>query len=210
MNVLNKEDSTSFFAFSSESLAFGILWKRHLENTVGMRDSDGDQHFLLFPQCFWPFRWQSPPVWQHLTRDFNPLLPKYSFWCIINRQLLKTLQEKKKQFLLFPQCFPLNRIILLYLSIFLTSYFYLMLNWKSPKLAYEVKGQLVGNFVIWYKVRYRLPHRDIYMFQSLFFSLYPFTKQALVFTKSFENSIGKGEIAGYMQFLLFSQCFLAF
>ena len=28
--------------------------------------------------------------------DFNPLLDKYSFWRIINRQLLKTLWEKKK------------------------------------------------------------------------------------------------------------------
>ena len=45
-----------------------------------------------------------------------------------------------EQFLLFPQCFVLNLIIVPSLSIFLTSYFYLLLNWKSPKLAYEVKG----------------------------------------------------------------------
>ena len=36
--------------------------------------------------------------------------------------------------------------------------------------------------------------------------------QALVFTwlqyKSFENTMGKGEIARYEQFLLFPQCFL--
>ena len=40
----------------------------------------------------------------------------------------------------------------------------------------------------------------------------PFDKQALVFTclqnKSFENTVGKGEIALYEQFLLFPQCFL--
>ena len=40
---------------------------------------------------------------------------------------------------------------------------------------------------------------------------YPFPKQALVFTclqsKSFENTVGKGEIARYEQFLLFPQCF---
>ena len=40
----------------------------------------------------------------------------------------------------------------------------------------------------------------------------PFPKQALVFTclqyKSFENTVGKGEIARNEQFLLFSQCFL--
>ena len=40
----------------------------------------------------------------------------------------------------------------------------------------------------------------------------PFPKQALVFTclqdKSFENTVGKGEIARNEQFLLFPQCFL--
>ena len=42
--------------------------------------------------------------------------------------------------------------------------------------------------------------------------LEPFSKQALVFTcllyKTFENTVGKGEIARYKQFLLFPQCFL--
>ena len=42
----------------------------------------------------------------------------------------------------------------------------------------------------------------------------PFPKQAQVFTclqcKSFENTVGKGEIACYEQFLLFSQYFLTF
>ena len=39
----------------------------------------------------------------------------------------------------------------------------------------------------------------------------PFPKQALAFTclryKSFENTVGKGEIARYERFLLFPQCF---
>ena len=43
------------------------------------------------------------------------------------------------------------------------------------------------------------------------YSLFP--KQALVFTclqyKSFENTVGKGEIAHNEQFLLFPQCFLS-
>ena len=42
----------------------------------------------------------------------------------------------------------------------------------------------------------------------------PFPKQALVFTclhcKSFENTVGKGDIAPYEQFLLFPQYFLTF
>ena len=40
----------------------------------------------------------------------------------------------------------------------------------------------------------------------------PFPKQALVFTcqhyKSFENTVGKGELARNEQFILFPQCFL--
>ena len=42
----------------------------------------------------------------------------------------------------------------------------------------------------------------------------PFPKKALVFTclreKSFENTVGKGEIARNEQFLLFPQCYLTF
>ena len=47
---------------------------------------------------------------------------------------------RNKQFLLFPQCCQLSEITVAHLSMFLTSCFYLLLNWKSPKLAYEVKG----------------------------------------------------------------------
>ena len=31
---------------------FNYLWKRTLENTVGKGENAGNQHFLLFPQCF--------------------------------------------------------------------------------------------------------------------------------------------------------------
>ena len=34
-----------------------------------------------------------------------------------------------EQFLLFPQCFLLNQIIVPHLSVFLTSYFHLLMNW---------------------------------------------------------------------------------
>ena len=52
---------------------------------------------------------------------------------------------------------------------------------------------------------------NIGKFDSLHVCLH-FPKQALVFTflhyKSFENTVGKGEIARNEQFLLFPQCFL--
>ena len=44
------------------------------------------------------------------------------------------------------------------------------------------------------------------------YGIEPFRKQALVFTclqhKSFENTVGKEEIASNEQFLLFPKCFL--
>ena len=45
-----------------------------------------------------------------------------------------------KQFLLFPQCFLLNQIIVPLFVHTLTSYLYLLLNLKSVELAYQVKG----------------------------------------------------------------------
>ena len=45
-----------------------------------------------------------------------------------------------EQFLLFPKCFHSIRYLYLHLSTFLTSYLYLVLNWKSLKLTYQVKG----------------------------------------------------------------------
>ena len=45
-----------------------------------------------------------------------------------------------EQFLLFPQFSTLSNYLYLYLSTFLTSYLYLLLNWKNLKLAYQVKA----------------------------------------------------------------------
>ena len=64
---------------------------------------------------------------------------------INNRQLLKTLWETKKllitsNFFLSHKVFYSIRKLYPHLSIFMTSYLYLLLKWKSPKLAYEVKG----------------------------------------------------------------------
>ena len=58
----------------------------------------------------------------------------------------------------------------------------------------------------------KAPEVSIYAYELYAFLLKPFPKQALVFTclqcKSFENTVGKGEIAQNKQFLLFPQCFL--
>ena len=52
----------------------------------------------------------------------------------------------KEQFLHFPQCLLLNqKISSPFLNVFLTSYLYLLLTWKSPKLSFEVKGEHTWN-----------------------------------------------------------------
>ena len=76
---------------------------------------------------------------------FNPLLHRYSFWRINNRRLLKTLWEKKKLLITSNFSFSHNvfysvKELYPHLSIFLTSYLYLLLKWKSLKLTYQVKG----------------------------------------------------------------------
>ena len=48
---------------------------------------------------------------------------------------------RNEKFLLFPQCFQLNQIIVSpFVHIFDILSFYLLLNWKSVKLAYWVKA----------------------------------------------------------------------
>ena len=64
---------------------------------------------------------------------------------LLHRQLLKTVWEKKKLLVTSNFFFPHNvlysiRKLYPHLSIFLTPHLYLLLNWKSPKLACEVRG----------------------------------------------------------------------
>ena len=41
--------------FTTQSRLLTILRKRAFENIVGKGENAGDQHFLLFPQCFLPY-----------------------------------------------------------------------------------------------------------------------------------------------------------
>ena len=50
----------TFFYTISNSNSFKVnRQKGHIENIVGERENAGNQHFLLFPQCFLPFIKQS-------------------------------------------------------------------------------------------------------------------------------------------------------
>ena len=80
-----------------------------------------------------------------LNLYFNPLLHRYSFGRINNRQLLKTLWEKEKLLVMSNfspshNVFLLNQIFVCPFVTILTSYLYLQLNLKSLNLAYQVKG----------------------------------------------------------------------
>ena len=41
--------------FTTQSRFLTTLIKKHFENIVGKGENAGNQHFLLFPQCFLPF-----------------------------------------------------------------------------------------------------------------------------------------------------------
>ena len=93
------------------------------------------------------------------TSWFNPLLHRYSFWRINNRQFLKTWREKEKvlvtsSFLPFPQYFQLSQIIVSpFVPIFdIISLFVALL--EEPKLSIWGKG-LRMNRVRWQRLSLR-------------------------------------------------------
>ena len=85
-----------------------------------------------------------PLIWKKLHR-INPLLHRYSFWCINNRQLLKTLWEKE-QFLLFPQYFLFNQIIVSPFDHIFDIISLFAAELEEPKIGISGKE---FNFVIW-------------------------------------------------------------
>ena len=99
------------------------------KNIAGKEENTGYQHFLLFQQCF-----QKP--------SFSKYLTLYSIDTHFNASTTDSLENivgkeeiaHNEQFLLFQQCFLLNQIIVPHLSIFLTSYFYLLLISPFPAM----------------------------------------------------------------------------
>ena len=52
--------------FTTQSRFLTTLRKTPFENIVGKGENAGNQHFLLFPQCFPPFQKQISSFWSHL------------------------------------------------------------------------------------------------------------------------------------------------
>ena len=51
-NVPNHYPIDCLKLFTTQSRLLSTLGKKPFENTVGKGENAGDQHFLLFPQCF--------------------------------------------------------------------------------------------------------------------------------------------------------------
>ena len=50
-----KHETINSSLFTTQSRLLTTLNYRNFENTVGKGENAGNQHFLLFPQCFLPF-----------------------------------------------------------------------------------------------------------------------------------------------------------
>ena len=94
----------------------------------------------------WSAKPKDTPKWLVSLVNLTLYSMRTHFDASTTDSFLKNIVEKEEiarneQFLLFPQCFLLNQITvsLLILSIFLTSYLYLLMNRKTSKLAYEAK-----------------------------------------------------------------------
>ena len=74
---------------------------------------------------------------------------------------------------------------------------YLLLNWKSLKLVYQVKGKPFPKQQI-------LGSSELREFAD---DNFKFDENGRKLSERVENTEGKGEIAHYEQFLLFPQCF---
>ena len=88
------------------------------------------QHFPVLPQgTRFPrvVLWNEGLIFNHLWtclhsfNCLNPLLHRYSFWCINNRQILKTLWEKEKLLVMSNFSFSHN-VFLLYLFLHLSTF----------------------------------------------------------------------------------------
>ena len=53
-------------SFTTKTWLLTTLWKQPFENIVGKGENAGNQHFLLFPQCFLPFPKQISILHSHL------------------------------------------------------------------------------------------------------------------------------------------------
>ena len=133
----------------------------------------------------------------------SPLLHRYSFNTSATDCFWKHCGKEeeivcKEQFLLFPQCFLLNQIIV---SPFVHIFYIISLlaaEFEEPKngrWGKELTHYQMTNFI------------DSAKLKEFTDSYFKFDENGRKLSKQVENTVGKGEIACYEQFLLFPQCF---
>ena len=98
---------------------FWCPWSKSLENISGKGENPGNQHFLLFRQCFLPYVRQIECFEQHLTlchktkfytgpnwKQTTILLVKMIIYVLVREENVGEGENAGYQhFLLFPQCF---------------------------------------------------------------------------------------------------------
>ena len=77
--------SHAVLLFNSESRLLMTLYKKPFENIVGKLENAGNQHFLLFPQCFLPFPIKTLTFESHLFCHLLMLSNRSSleFCCLV-------------------------------------------------------------------------------------------------------------------------------
>ena len=79
--------------FTTQSRLSTTLRVKTLENNVEKGENAGNQHFLLFPQCFLPYQREIPPVQLNLNYNLNYHLQKFQFgqvYVFVVRYRIKT------------------------------------------------------------------------------------------------------------------------
>ena len=159
---------------------------------MGKGENAGNQHILLFLQCFLPYQEHNSSFEVHLT------LSQTSFGNIVRKGEI----ARNKQFLLFPPCF---------LPIWRTScHFYQI--WNGHLQTLSVWKRL--KFIKWERVKmssanaFKLDWPNILSFGKGLTHSHTMTPFDALGKQTFKNTVGKGEIARNEQFLLFPQYFL--
>ena len=185
---------------------------------MGKGEIARNEQFLLFPQCFLP-------IWRtfcHFNYIWNCLLQTLWIW----KSLKFVIWERVKQ--IPDQTFSL--VIFFFQTTKIESICRLTIKFTYYELKTFLKKEkmlVTGIFSISYHVFERLLHRgllnselcckDLTRYQttnsrlpnwkSLPTTISKFDKNGRKLSKQVENTVGKGEIARYEQFLLFPQCF---
>ena len=129
-----------------------MLMLKVIKKIVGKRANAGDQHFLLFPQCFQPY---------------------------------------PRQILIFELC--------------LIRCLQMLLIWTELK-AFKRHTTLLNHWILWLTLS-QMTNFRLFQIERVCRRQFQILSNGGKFSKREENTVGKGDIAHYEQFLFFPLCF---